>query len=593
MRLCKLDSKSLPFKAEAQAMQYLTKQNLFRAHKFWLAAGAAALIPLVAPRAAESDLSLDNLTLTLGPTTWRIPHLELKGATLSAAELAELFKGDEKTVDSRLARFSAKSLVIPSFTTESKAGGETERTAYRDVKAEDIRAGRIAAVRAAGAEQTIEKADGGLERFLWGPSLAKGVELRQLVHIALAVRVDPQEASKPLIEEESVESLTLEDKAARLTVKTGRIAITGVKARALPSQPEQLLERLEKYDPEKPDADPSLGKDLIEALSSFEIGAVEARDIVSTGKGEPADKPYSAKIGRLAASRIGGAAIGDVTLEDLSLQSSDGGRISLARFDLRDARLKSFVDSPFPMIGHIAAKGLEGDLPDARMGETARIKFSLADAEANFMDFREIAPTKFSARMDHLAIDLAARGETPSTAQFLALGYRNLDLSASLAGEWREKTQEAVFSPLRVEGRDMGAATFNVTFGDVSSAVFSSMPVVSKAAALAASLKSVELTVEGGGLVDRLLALEAKQDKKPVEKARAEYAKSAATVVAAIFGGGDKAKKIGEAVSAYIMKPKKLHVLVSSPKGVGALDALARQPGDILEGADVEAVAER
>lgn len=560
----------------------------------WFAAILAALLAsFAAPRAADGVLALDNLTLDLGGTIWRIPHLELSGATLTAAELADLFKGDEKAVDSRLARLSAKSLVIPSLTMESKIGGETERTTYRDVKAEDIRAGRISTLRAAGAEQTLDKADSASERFVWGTSLAKGVDLRQLTHMSLATRLDPQEPLKPAIDEESVESVTFEDKSARVTVKTGRIAVTGVKGRALATRPAELLERLVKYDPGQEETEAALIRDMIDALSSLEVATFEIRDVVMSGKGEPADSPFAVKMGRVAANRIANATIGDLALDDFSLHASDGGHLSLARFGLRDARLASFFDNPVPLIGHIEAKGLAGDLPDIRASETARMKFGLAGAEADFMNIRDIAPTKFSARMDGLTIDIAARGETPSTAQFLALGYRSLDLSAALAGEWREKTQEAVFAPLRVEGRDMGAATMNVTFGDVSGAVFSTMPVVSKAAALASSLRSVGLTLEGGGLVDRVLALEARQTRKPVEKLRADYARSAATAVGALLGGGEKARKIGEAVSAYIMKPTKLHLHLSSAKGVNALDVLAKQPTEILESLDVEAVAER
>jgi hypothetical protein len=139
----------------------------------------------------------------------------------------------------------------------------------------------------------------------------------------------------------------------------------------------------------------------------------------------------------------------------------------------------------------------------------------------------------------------------------------------------------------------MGAATLKVTFGNVSGAVFSSMALVSKAAALVASVKSVELTVEGGGLVDRLLSLEAKQQKSGVDKARAEYAKGADLAVAAVLGGGDKAKKIADAVSAYIMKPRRLMVRLESQKGVNAADALLRKPAEILEGMEVEAVVDR
>jgi hypothetical protein len=574
-------------------MQELRQRKAALARVVFSGLVAAACLAPLAPLAGESDIALENVSFTVGATTYRIPRLELKGASFSAMDFADLFKGDEKAVDGRLARLSAKSLRIPALTTETRAGGIVERSAYRDIEVADIVAGRIALLRAAGAEQTVEKPDGGAQRYLWGASLAKGIDLRQLVHLSLATRLDPQETAKPLVDEESVESLRIEDKAERMTTTIGRLAVTGVKGRALPFPLAELRERLAKFDPDKAEADPALLKGVIDALASVDVGSLEIREIAATGKGEPSDSPYTVKIGRVAAGGMANANVGNVVLEDVSLVASDGGRLSLKRFGLRDARLSSLVERPFPQVGHFEAKGLEGDLPDARLGESSRTKFSLGSIEANFADFREIAPTKLTARVDRLAIDLASRGEAPSTAQFQALGYRGLDLSASLAGEWREKTQEAVFSPVRVEGKDMGAATLDVTFAGVSGAAFSPLAIVSKAALLASSLKSAELTLEGGALVERVLALESKTEKKPVDKLRADYARTAAGAVAAVFGGGEKARRIADAVAAYVMKPKRLHVRLASEKGVNALDAMAHRPGDILESMEVEAIADK
>lgn len=570
-------------------MQKLVHRNGMAALALRLGFGlGAALFPLAVLQAAEGDVVLDDLVFTLGASTYRIPHLELKGATLPPAELSALFTGDEKTIDARLARLSARSLTVPSLIVESRAGATVERSDYRDVVAQDVANGRIALARAAGAEQTVEKPEGGSGRYLWGASVAKGIDLRQFVHLALAAVPDPVEAIKPLIDEESVESLSFEEKGERFSVRTGRLAVSGVKGRASAVRLSQLLERLDK-----PAPDPTTLGDLVGALAAFEAAALEARDVTASGKGEPAEKPYVIRIGRVSAKKIADAALGDVAADDFSLVSSDGGKIALKHFALRDAQLSSLVDAPYPRLGRIEMKGLDADLPDARLGEPARMKFRLDGGEAEFANYREIAPTKFSMRMDRLAIDLAARGEAPSTAQFIALGYRDLEFSAAFAGEWREKTQEAVFSPIHVQGKDMGAATLGATFGNVSSAVFSPMTIVSRAAALAASLKAVDLTVEGGGLLDRILAAEAKAAKTPLEKARADYAKAAGDAVAALGGGGEKARRIGDAVAAYVLAPKRLHLRLDAGKGINALDAFAKKPGDLLESVEVEATVER
>jgi hypothetical protein len=238
-------------------------------------------------------------------------------------------------------------------------------------------------------------------------------------------------------------------------------------------------------------------------------------------------------------------------------------------------------------------RGVAADLPDPKTGDASRIKFGVENASARFENFLEATPTKFSGRIDNFSIDLAARGETQTTARFLALGYRELALSALAAGEWREKTSEAALEPVVIDAKDMGAAAVSAHFGNVSSAAFSSSPAISRAAMLTTSIKSIDLSLEGGGLVDRMLALEAKERKTSVEQARADYAKAASTAIAALLGAGVNASRLTDAVSAYIEKPKRLHLHLVAAKGINALDALAQEPREILESLEIEASADR
>ena len=557
-----------------------------------LGAGLAAAALFAAARAAEDKIALDNLTVMIGATTYRIPHVEIEGSSLPAGELAKLIDGDDAAIDARLARFSAKRLQASQITTESKLAAQTESGAYRDIVLEDIVAGRVGVVHSAGGEDKVESASSGAERYQWGPIVSKGVDLRQLIRVARSTRFDKSEAIKPLIDEETIESATWESSRDNLVVRMGRIALTGAKGRALPMPPAKLFERLDKADQLKDGEDAALLRDLVDALASLEAASMEMRDITGSGKGETAEKPYSFKIGRAAAANLANAAVGDFAIEDFALNSSDGGRIALRRFGLRDLQLSTLADSAFPRLAHIEIKGLAADLPDPKTGEAAHMKFRLDAAEGDFSNYRDALPTKFSTRLDRLAIDLESRGEAPSTAQFIALGYRDLAFSAVSAGEWSEKTSDFVFAPTRIEGKDMGAADLSLTLSNVSGAVFSPVAALSQAAALAISVKSLDLTLTGGGLVDRLLALEAKRQKTSVEKARADYAKTAAAAVLEIGGGGANAKRIADAVAAYILKPKRLHLRLSAQNGVNALDALAKKPGEILESVEVEASAQ-
>ena len=221
------------------------------------------------------------------------------------------------------------------------------------------------------------------------------------------------------------------------------------------------------------------------------------------------------------------------------------------------------------------------------------MKFSLENASATFDNYLASTPTKFSSRVDNFIVDLSARGETQTTAHFLALGYRELALSGVAAGEWREKTSEAALEPVEVNGKDMGAARGSRALCQcVARSVFTFAPHFARAAMLTTSIKSVDLTLEGDGLIDRVIALEAKEQKTSVDKGRADYAKAAAAAINALGGGGANAKRIADAVSAYIEKPKRLHLHFVAPKGVNALDVLGRKPAEILESLEVEASAD-
>lgn len=542
--------------------------------------------------AGDQPLTLDNIVVTLGATTYRIPHMEIEGASLPFAELAMLFSGGDANVAARLARVSARRIVVPAMSSESRDDSRAERAAYRKLVFEDVVSGRAATVRADGGEETIESAKG-VQRVEWSVSEAKGVDLAGIARLG-ATRSEADAPLKPLVDEEIVDSTRLENAGADVVVTTGRVRIAGVRGRAPQTPAGRLAERLEKLNAAKPEDDPALMGDLLDALQSFEAASIDVENIVASGRGEPAAKPFTSKIARFGMRKAAGAGAGEIFAEDFTLAASDGGNLSVKRFALNELQLAPLLQGgAYPKLARVDMRGLAADLPDPKTGDASRIKFSVENASVSFENFLETTPTKFSGGIDNFSIDLTARGETQTTARFLALGYRELALSALAAGEWREKASEAALGPVAIDAKNMGAARLSALFGDVSRAAFSSSPIVSRTAMLATSIKSVDVTLEGAGLVDRMLALEAKERKTPVEQARAEYAKAASTAIATLGGAGANARRIAEAVAAYIDKPKRLHLRFVAQKGVNALDVLTRKPSEILESLDVEASADR
>jgi len=545
-----------------------------------------ALAALAVCPAARADTAAppEGLVLEIGSMVVSIPRLTVEGGTLTGAELARLADPKDKTpLDERLARVTAKRIVIPEIRGESNAGERVTRIIYKDVVLEDVANGRVGALRAASLEQSAKGAGAAVEAHYTKLS-AKGVDPRQLAHVLAVARGDKEEA-KTIEEEAAIESVSLAFPDAGLEIHAGPVSAQGLRARAL-AEPPLAATRDGAATPEQ-------GAILaLTSLGAMELGAFSARDVVMTGRGAPGEKPYAVKFGRLTLDKVAGAKAREAAIEDFALDSADGGHVALRRLALRGLDFNALLtpgEAPTWRLDHAEAEGVVADLPDA--GADGRVKFEIGALGADFANYREGVPTKFAARLDRLKADLAARGESPAAHFFMALGYRDIALSGDIAGVWREEARAFEIERARVDAKDMGAVTLQASFGNVGASVFSSSPIVSRAAMLTATVTRLEATVEGGGLIDRVLAEEARSSGGDVAKLRADYARDAGAAIENLLDSSDKARRIGEAVTKYLNHPTRLRIKLISPKGVGALDLGLKRPGEILNELEVEAEA--
>ena len=455
-------------------------------------------------------------------------------------------------------------------------------------------AGRVGVMHAAALEQFGSGKGGARMEAHYSGLAAKGVDLRQFAHVVVTPRGDQKETAQALEEEASIESVSLVFPDAGFDVRLGRVSASGLRARALAEPPLRLLGRLPAagaVPTQEQSAELALA--AVDALGAVEVGSIEARDLSVVGLSAPASRPYAIKIGLVSLNRLIGGSAQEAKIEGFALDSTDGGHIAFQNLTLQGLDLNTLIKPAqrrLWKLDHAQLANLTADLPDA--ASDGRIKFTIGGLGADFANHREGLPTKLSARLDRFSIDLSARGEVPATAQLSALGYKEVEVSAEMKAEWREQEHEIVVDQLRIDSKDMGAITLAATLGNASTSVFSASPLMSKAAALAMILTRLEATVEGGGLIDRLLAQEAKASGGDVAKLRAAYARGVASAISASLDNGDEARRIGDAAGAFILRPKRLHIKLSAPKGVGALDALLKRPGDILNGVDAQAGAE-
>jgi hypothetical protein len=561
-----------------------------------LAASAVGAFFIAPASAAEKTAVVKDLTVTLGPAVYRIRRLEAQGTTLSEPELAQIFDQKDATLaKDRFARLNAKRIVIPEIAGEAEAVGVKQHFVYRDLVLENVNAGRIGALRAASLEQTADRPKGGRIEARYGQIICKNIDLAQIAHVYGEARADENEAVKPLQDEVAVESATFAIPDAQIEFRVARISMRGLKARAFLRPPSAWFAQASDGAAPATEQSAALAVAALNAVSGLEIEGVEARDLVLTGVAAgPGGKPYALKFGRVKLSNLAGSVVGDLSIDDFSFASEQLGDVKLRHVALRGFDLRPFFEQSerrFPRLAHIDVSDFGADLMDQEAGDSAREKFRLAAAEADFSAYRDGVPTKFVAKVERFVIDLSASAGAPADAQLIALGYRDIDLSGTLEGEWREKEQQFIVRQATLDGRDMGKLQLSAILTNVAGLVFSPNSAIARAAALAVLLQRVEASFENKGIVEKTLELEAKTRRADPAKLRADYASAAEAVVSALFDGSEKGRIIGGAVAKFVATPKQLHLRLESARGVGALDALTSNPGEILQGLDVDATA--
>lgn len=538
--------------------------------------------------ALEKVVAAENLEAQSGATRIDIPKLTLEETPLTAAELKRLFDpAAPASLAERLAGFSAARARAGEIRGEGTAGERKRRFLYEDAGLEEVKAGRVGALRIARLAETLEE-PGGTIVASYENLLAKGVDLPALARLLAAPRADDQAAAAPIIEAARVEKIALASKDGALSLRAAQFAASDLRLRGFSGATLAALSR-----PEGPltggAQDAALALGLIE---SIEFGALELSDLTLAGQDAPAGKRIVGAR-RLVAKGFSGGILREATMEGFGLDSADGGKLAVERLSLDGLDLAHALGGPGLGGLRFARASLakfSGDTPDPEGG--GRLKFSADSAEIDLGNFREGVPTKAAFRFQGFKIDLAGRGEEAASGKILrALGYAALEFSGSGSAEWREATRELEVSQLRLDSKDMGALTLAAKLSGVDAGVFNPNPLVAGSLLLAAKLDRLEATLEGGGLLERMLANEAKASGTDLAELRAEYADNLAKVVIAELGDDDKARRIADAIERYVANPKRLRIAFAAPKGFGALDLMKSFP-QILQELEVEASAE-
>lgn len=593
----------------------------------------ALMLVLLAGQASAADLQLDNIKLDLGKFALSIPKLEVKGTPLDRDSFLAIFQASGDNPVDKLSKLTADEIIAPTLTVQVNIGPEKQVTTYRDVKLSDIREGRIGLTVSSGGSI---KTEGGVNGPISGEFKRNSSEAFDLVQAArlFTSKAAPGETSpmRPIVGRMEIDGYSL-DLGEQGKMTAGKATLSGFKARVTSEPMVELMARISALSEESEKAsrdlnskeDPAISQArdrklliaMAEVFDAVDAGSGEIRDIAMALKTPPKPgakaEPVDMRFSRIAFGENTPEKSGFV-IEGLQFEGSGSkgtiGSLGYSGFSfesvLREVRaisdttdLKTLDFRRFiPKLGTIKMSGMQMTVPqDGKRGRPAGapIQIGLGSFELKAGEQVNGIPTDMALTLDKITFPIVESADNPAAKDLLAMGYRNIDLSAKLALAWQEASKEFAIRTLSLGSAGMVKLDATGMLGNIGKEVFSGDLALAQVALLGATAKNVELKLQNLGLAEKLIENEAKKSKRKVEDVRREYGMMASLGLAAILGPSDGAKALANAVARFVAKPGTLTVKANAKTatGLGLADVITLgDPTEIFDKIDVQATAE-
>jgi hypothetical protein len=552
-------------------------------------------------RAATNIASAEDVTIETSLATYRIKRLDLSGASLTKAELAQILDPKSAmTMAERLGKFSASAISIPELVAKTKFGSVTQKVLYRDISLTDVVNGKISAASAAGASFSMSDSAGGDAKGAYGPMSARNIDLLVAAGIMTGTRDQIDAPMRPLYESYAVDGFYFSDAKTRFEIDVKSLTGRGVKGRP---------PRLPWF--EARNGDQSAGEShrraallLADVLDSFDVEEMDADDVrLTTHQG---DKPVSLSVAHVGAARLSGDKLAEISFRNMALVA-DKAKIGIAEIsfqgidlkNLREAVAKAAPNSPgaassaraaIPSIAEIILKGVQIEIA-AKEPEGPGVSFKTERFGLRGSNQKDGLPTRLDVALDHFTCAIG-RAEEGAFKDLAAMGYSQLDLSGRIEADFNEPRQELEIGTIALEGANMGMVQVSGLVGNVSKDLLSPNRVVSTAAVLGARLKKLDLHIENKGFFEKAIAAQARSQNKSPDELRQSYAAAVALLAPIALENGPAAKAIGAAFAKFIADPTSLRLVATAPAGLGAADlTLLQTPGALLRKIEIEATA--
>ena len=246
-----------------------------------------------------------------------------------------------------------------------------------------------------------------------------------------------------------------------------------------------------------------------------------------------------------------------------------------------------------PTVARLSWNGFEASFPDkdvaanAPGGNMVKIRLGALDAQTTFEGG---TPTKSTTAIRNLVVELPKASETGKT--LADAGYERIDVSMTTGVAFNPAKKSLMIDDFTISGVGMGSVGLRAEFANIDPAMLNGDPMAALAALMTVEFASTEIIIVNDGLIDKGLALAAKEQGKKPEQLKKEAGAMVTQFAPMMLGGDPSSLQVAAALGAFIRDPKSLSVKVSGKDGpLKFTDLDFDQPMSILQDLEITAAA--
>ena len=565
-----------------------------------------AIAPAPAPAPDPAAAVADDVRVVANGRLYRVPHLELRGTRLGAAELAGLFDAAQPgTLADRLSRVSATFVRAPELVIESDPAAPDPAEPVVTVHGlvlTGIVAGRVGSL-AVDRITLAGQADAGTLET--GAIRADAVDLPLAAALLGGARSEADGAPEPVFASATMDAITA-GHGGRDALTVGALRVGALRARPLPRS----------FDPVGPLASrpfaslsPEERRTLLGGIADLaESYAVDHVELVDLRFRDSATPLTSFGIARFALDGLGGRRDLSLSLDAATLDTPDAS-LKLDRAALWGIDQGSLVGlarqfgggtgeaSPRQTRSGMAFTGLALAVPSrdhtGNDAEGSLIRLALPEASAAV----ERATTGVLTSTAHLrlAAPLPDHYADPQFAGLVALGLSRIDVAADYDAAYDRAARRLSLGRFAVDAAGLGSVMLGAVLDNVDADPAGPRPDAAARAPAAdtVTLASASFRFVNAGIVEKALPLLAASAEVSLPVFKASLKAQAAVTIAQTFGDAPVAADLNTAVTTFVDDPRSFSLAVTVPGGrtLAALQATA--PAALARIVTVTATANR